>query len=49
MTRDDAFTDAIRTEPELQAAGDALADLPSPAPVSPALKNSVLAAIAETP
>ena len=30
MTRDDAFTDAIRTEPELQAAGDALADLPSP-------------------
>ena len=49
MTRDDAFTDAIRTEPELQAAGDALADLPSPAPVSPALKNSVLAAVAETP
>lgn len=49
MTRDDAFTDAIRTEPELQAAGDALADLPSPAPISPALKNSVLAAIAETP
>ena len=49
MTRDDAFTDAIRTEPELQAAGDALADLPSPVPVSPALKNSVLAAVAETP
>ena len=49
MTRDDAFTDAIRTEPELQAAGDALADLPSPVLVSPALKNSVLAAVAKTP
>lgn len=49
MTRDNAFDEAVQSEPELRATGDALAALPSPKPISSALKNSVLAAVAETP
>lgn len=45
---DDALSNAIQSEPELQEASDLLAELPEPQPVSPELKNTIMAAIAET-